>query len=110
MKNTMPTKPAGSVEHHDDAALGMAISDLVEKYLHAVRIDVRQDQAVQFAAYHIDRTVRIGVLMGQHGPAQRAHRQRRPATTHVIDPSKTRLVLEHQLDRTRPWPGGDEVG
>jgi len=72
--------------------------------------DVRQDERIELAADHIDRTVGIGVLVGQHSPAQRTHRQWRPAAAHVIDPSKARLVLEHQLDRVRPYPGGDGLG
>ena len=37
--------PASTVNHHDDALLGVACRDFVEEQLHALGVDVRQDQA-----------------------------------------------------------------
>ncbi len=96
--------PAGTIKHHDDALSRMALAHLVQEQLHAVRVDVRQDERVQLAAGHIDGGIRVGLLVGQHGLAQGAKRLGCPAAAHIVDASKARLVLEHQLDGALPRP------
>ena len=88
----------------------VALPDFVEEQLHAVRVDVGQDQRVQLAAEDIDGGIRVGVLVGQHGLAQWAHGSGCPASAHVVDPAESRLVLEHQLDRRLPRPERAELG
>lgn len=39
--------PAGTIEHHDDMFVAMALGYLIEKDLHAIRVDVRQNQGVE---------------------------------------------------------------
>ena len=63
--------PAGAIEHHHDLFAGMASGHLVEEHLHAVRVDVRQDQGIQHATRHIHRGVGVGVFVGEHGLAER---------------------------------------
>src|SRR5579859_780503 len=96
--------PVGAVEHHHDVLVRVALPHLVEEQLHADRIDVGQDQRVEFAGLDIRSSVGVGVLMGEHSLAQRAHRFGRPAAAHVVDASEARLVLEHQLDRASRGP------
>jgi hypothetical protein len=36
--------PPCAVKHHDNSVVGVACANLIEKELHAPRIDVRQDQ------------------------------------------------------------------
>ncbi len=74
------------------------------------RIDVGQDQRVEFAAEDIHCAIGVGILVGQHGLAQRAHRFGGPAVAHVVDASEARLVLEHQLDRALPGPERADLG
>lgn len=102
--------PACSVEHHHDVLVWVALPYLVEKQLHAVRVDVGQDQRVEFATDHIHGGIGVGVLVGQHGLAQRTYRLGRPAATHVVDAPESRFVLEHQLDRALPGPERAEFG
>ena len=96
--------PTRTVEHHHDVLLRVALPDLVEEQLHAMRVDVGQDQRVELAAEHVHGSVGVCVLVGQHGLAQRANRLGSPAATHVVDASEASLVLEHQLDRALPGP------
>ena len=102
--------PSGTVEHHHDVLVEVTLCDFVEEQLHAVRVDVGQDQRVEFTGEHIHGGVGVGVLVGQHGLAQRAHRLGSPAATHVVDASEARLVLEHQLDRLFARPERAEFG
>lgn len=90
--------PDRTVNHHDDALLWVACRDFVEKQLHALGVDVRQDQAVELARAHVHRPVGVGVFVGQHGLAYRSQWLGSPAPAHVRDAPKTCLVLEHQLD------------
>ena len=90
--------PTRAVDHHDDVLLCVATRHFIEKHLHALGIDVRQDQTVKLAGADIHRTVGVGVLVRQHGLAQWAHWFGCPATAHVRDAAKARLVLEHQLE------------
>jgi len=90
--------PARTVNHHDDAILWMACSDFVQEQLHALGVDVRQYQAVEFASADIHRTVGVGVLVRQHALAKWAYWLGSPAPAYVRDASKARLVLKHQLD------------
>ena len=102
--------PASTVKHHDDALVRVALAHLVEKQLHALGVDVGQDERVQLAACHIDGRIGVGVLVGQHGLAQGPHRLGRPATAHVVDAPKACLVLEHPLDRAVPRPVRADFG
>ena len=102
--------PARAVEHHHDVVVGMALPHLVEEQLHAVGVDVGQDQRVEFAAEDIDGGIGVGVLVGEHGLAQRAHRPGRPAAAHVVDAAESRFVLEHQLDRRLLGPERADLG
>ncbi len=90
--------PTGTVNHHDDSLIRVAGRYLVEKDLHAIRIDVRQYQTVNLSSADINRTISIRVLMCEHGLAKRADRLWSPAPAYVRDASEARLVLKHQLD------------
>jgi hypothetical protein len=104
----MPTR---AVEHHHhDMLVRVALPDLVEEQLHAVGIDVGQDQRVEFAAEHIDRSISIGRLVSEHGLAQRAYGSGCPAAAHVVDAAESRLVLEHQPERGLVWPERAHLG
>jgi hypothetical protein len=102
--------PARAVEHHHDVVVGVALPHLVEEQLHAVSIDVGQDQRVEFAAEHIDRGIGVGVLVREHGLAQRAHGLGCPAAAHVVDAAESRLVLEHQPERGLAGPERADLG
>ncbi len=103
-----------TVNHHDDVLIGVPCRDFVEKQLHALGIDVRQDQTVEFTCAHIHRTIGVGVFVRQHGLADGAQRLGSPASAHVRDASEARLVLEHQLDGLALRPaltdGGERFG
>ena len=83
--------PAGAIEHHHDLFAGMASGQLVEKRLHAVRVDVRQDQGIQHAARHIHRGVGVGVFVGQCRPP-RGGVVPSPTTSPRMKASRNRLV------------------
>ena len=102
--------PARTVEHHHDVASGVTLSDFVDEQLHALGVDVRQDQRVEFTGEHIHGSIGVGGLVGQHGLAQRAHRLGSPAAAHIVDAAEARLVLEHQLDRLFARPERAEFG
>lgn len=76
--------PARAVEHHHDALVRMMLCDFIEEQLHAVCVHVRQDQRVELAAEHVHGGIGVGVLVGQHGLAQRPHGLGRPAAAHVV--------------------------
>ena len=86
----------------------MTPGDLIEKQLHAARIDLRQDQTVQLACTSIDCAVGIGIFMGQHGLAHGLHGVRRPTPALVRDTAKPRLVLKHQFDGLSARPVLDD--
>ena len=90
--------PSRAVDHHDDVLFLVTCRNFIEEYLHALGIHVRRDQAVKFASADIHRAVSIGVLVGEHGLAHWTHWLGCPATAHVRDATKARLVLEHQLE------------
>jgi len=62
-----------TVNHHDDALIGVACRDLIEKQLHALGVDVRQYQTIELASADIHRTVGVGVLVRQHSLAKWAY-------------------------------------
>jgi len=39
--------PASSIQEHHDSVFSVSGFDFIEKYLHAVAIDMRQDQGVK---------------------------------------------------------------
>ena len=90
--------PAGSVNHHDDSVIWVAGRHLVEEYLHATRVDMRQYQTIKFPSADINCAKSICVLMREHSLAKRAHRLWSPAPAYIRDASEARLVLKHQLD------------
>lgn len=100
--------PTGTVEHPDDAFVGMAGSHLIQKQLHARPVDTRQDQRVQDTVQH--RHSGIGVFLRHHRPANRPEGLGTPAAANISDPAKPRLVLEHEPDGTFPRPLPVECG
>ena len=90
--------PARAVDHHDNMLVGVTCRNFVEKQLHALSVDVRQDQAVELTRAHIHSTIGIRVFVRQHGLADGAKWFGCPAPAYVRDAPKARLVLEHQLD------------
>lgn len=106
--------PAGAVNHHDDLLVGVTCRNFVEEQLHALGVDVRQDQAVEFTRAHVYSTIGICVFVRQHGLADGPQWFRCPAPSHVRDAPKARLVLEHQLDGFALRPvladGGERFG
>lgn len=64
----MPTRP---IEHHHDTLIGMPSRDLIEKYLHAPAIDLRQDQGIEVAVSRRNRCVCIRVFLPHQGLAKR---------------------------------------
>jgi hypothetical protein len=65
---------------------------------------MRQYQTVECAGCHVDRSIGVGVFVGQHRLAQRPHGFGRPAPAHIADPPEPRFVLEHQRDRRALGP------
>lgn len=102
--------PASTVDHHNDLLIRMTLGDFIEKSLHAPGVDVWQDQAVEFASANIDGTKRVGVLVRQHALAKWAYRLGCPAPAHISNASKTRFVLEHQLDGLAVRPDFADFG
>jgi hypothetical protein len=94
--------PACTVQYHDNFLVRMTRGDFLQKDLHAVCIDVRQDQTVEMTAVRIDGSIALGVFMGQHGAGHRAQRIRRPGAPYIGDSTESRLVLEHQADGRAP--------
>ncbi len=58
--------PARTVYYHHDALVWMTLGHLIQKQLHAVCIDMWQDQTLQLSRANIYRPVHIGVLVRQH--------------------------------------------
>ena len=69
--------------------------DFIEEQLHAVAVDMRQNQRIESAIYRADHTVRIGVLVREHGLHHRTNGLFGPAVAGIADAAKPRLVLEH---------------
>ena len=90
--------PTGTIDHHDNALIGVACRDLVEEELHAASVDVRQYQTIELAGANIHCAKNIGVLMGQHALAKRTDWFGCPTPAHVRGAPEARLVLKHQLD------------
>lgn len=83
--------------------IGMAQSDFVQENLHAMGVDLGQDQRVHHPGCRLYSRVSIGVLVRKHGDAHRAMGLGSPAPAHIVDAAKSCLVLEHQPDgRTAP--------
>ena len=59
--------PTGTINHHDNVLVGVTRRDLIEEELHALGIDVRQDQTVELAGTYIYRCIGIGVFVCEHG-------------------------------------------
>lgn len=96
--------PAGAVEHHQDTVLWMARGDFVQKELHAVAVDVGEDQCVQIAIGDRHGGVRIGVLLRYLGLAERTHRLGTPTAAGIGDPTEAGLILKHQPERPLARP------
>ena len=77
--------PACTVNQHDDALIRMTCRDFVRKQLHALGIDVRQDQPIELASADIHHPIGIGILVRQHGLADWAYWLGNPAPAHVRD-------------------------
>ena len=90
--------PARPIYYHHYALFGVACRDFIEEQLHAVGVDVRQNQAVELACAGIHCAIGVGMLMGEHTLANWAHWLGSPAATYIRDTPKARLVLKHQLD------------
>jgi len=90
--------PARPVYHHHYALFGVACRYFIEEQLHAVGVDVWQNQAVEFARARIHRAICVDVFMGEHALANWAQWLGSPAAAHIRDASKARFVLKHQLD------------
>lgn len=58
--------PSGAIEHHYDFVAGVARAHLIEKQLHAVGINVRQDQRIELPTLDLYCRLRVGVLVSQH--------------------------------------------
>lgn len=97
--------PTGAIQDHDDALIHMASGNFVEEYLHACRVDLRQDEAIEFASAHVHCAVGIGVFVRQHGLTHRAHGFGCPASARIANAAKTCFVLDHQLERLVLRPG-----
>ena len=61
--------PACTVEHHDDLLIRVACAHLVQKQLHALGVDVRQNQRIELTALGLHCRIGVGILVGQHGLA-----------------------------------------
>lgn len=59
--------PAGAIEHHNHVVVRLATGNLVNEDLHAVRVDLRQHQAVETAILRTHRAIGVGVLLRHHG-------------------------------------------
>ena len=90
--------PASTIHDHDNALLRMSLCHLIEKQLHARRVDLRQNQRIHLSRRDIDGSIGIGIFMGEHGLAEGAHGFGCPATTNIVDPPKACLVLEQNYD------------
>ena len=90
--------PARAVNYHDNALIGVAARNLIEKQLHALGIHVWQYQAIELPGADIHGPVGVGVLVCQHSLAKWAYWLGGPAPAHVRDAPKTGLVLKHQFD------------
>ena len=96
--------PARAVKDHDDPIIWMPLGDLVEEQLHALAIDLRQDQRVKLPVSHRDGGIGVGVFLSDHGLAEWAYRLGAPAASGIGYPAEARLVLEHQANGTGTWP------
>ena len=95
--------PTDTIEHHHEMVIGMAQSGFVQENLHAMGVDLGQDQRVHHLGCWLYSRVSIGVLVLQHGDAHRAMGPGSPAPAHIVDAAKSCLVLEHHPDgRTDP--------
>lgn len=91
--------PACSVKNHHNPILGMSGSYFVEKYLHHVAVDVREDQTVELAVNDGNGAIGIGIFLGYHAQAERTGRFRAPTPPGIGDAAETRFVLEHHPER-----------
>lgn len=95
---SMPTRP---INHHDYIFVPIARRDLVRKQLHAMPVNLRQNQRIKPPIYRADRAIGVGVLLRHHGANHWPVRLLIPAMADIADPAKTRFVLKHQPERTR---------
>ena len=79
---------------------GMSGSYFIEKYLHQVAVDVRENQTVELAVNDRNGAVGIGIFLRYHAVAERTGRFRAPAPPSVGDAAETRFILEHYPE----WP------
>ena len=61
--------PTGAIHHHHDEVIGMPCCHGVQEYLHALRVDLGQDQGIHRSGGWLARCVGIGVLVAEHGLA-----------------------------------------
>ena len=86
----------------------MTTDDLVENYLHASGIDVRQYQTVKATILWADDTIGLGVLLRHHGAYQRPVRAATPAVVRIREASESRFILKHQAQRLLVIPVGKD--
>lgn len=97
----MPTR---AVKDHDDPVVRMSLGDLVEEDLHALAIDLRQNQRVELPISHGDGGISVGVFLGDHGLAEWAYRLGTPAASGIGYSTEARFVLKHQANGTGTRP------
>ena len=102
--------PPGPIEHHEQAFLGVAGCHFIEEDLHAIPIDMGQDQGIQLAVAHTHRRIGVGVFLGHHGLAHRAQGFGAPAAANVRNAAKACLVLEQQFQRPLAREGLLDLG
>jgi len=104
------TMPPSTVNYHDNPMSWMPCSHLVNKHLHAIGVDIRQNQRVKNAISNRNSSIGISVLLRYHGLTNRTKRFWTPTMPGLRDTTEASLVLKHQLDRPFVCPLSVDLG
>ena len=62
----MTAMPPCTIEHQDNPVIWMTRRYFIQKYLHAIAINLRQDNCIQFAISDRYRSVSIDIFLCDH--------------------------------------------
>ena len=88
--------PAGSVHHHEDELVGVALGHFGQEHGHGLGVDPGQHEAVHDAVVWADGAEGIEVLALQAGTYAGPAASGRPAPARRSQQAEAPLVLEHQ--------------
>jgi hypothetical protein len=99
--------PSCTVKDHNDPVFRVPGCNFVEKYLHAVTVHMRQNEAVKFSVDNRHRAIGIGVFLRHHGLTERAMRLR--DQHRLVSEMRPKRASSSNITLNGPFPGHSSV-